>query len=384
MENIVKTFDATSFLILLGIIITSFFAYIWLREQRQKESSSERRQYEESKERERRQYEEREELWRQQRKYDEREELWRQQRKYETEQQELNDLLRNKFNEEVATEIVGMNSGGYIIIDVPETQKSMINDLLKGFEEFAKLKGYEIAFSSDNSIKNRFAFKFTITEVGVTVTTQQVRSDINGYINRVKNNDDFENLPILSTIEEHCLVVTALKNRLSMLRFNNTAQRNVIEMYEKILNTIGNTKLGVFQQPTQTFLIGSNPMNNLKNYSANNSSNFIQGEDNFYKDQSQHHIATNSFNDSKEVSKKIAFLMELLRNENIDEKDKHSLTSNLDKINEELTEQEQPDKQRISKWYNGLIKIVERVVLTHEASQAFAWLSQILQNNGYI
>jgi hypothetical protein len=42
----------------------------------------------------------------------------------------------------------GLGSGGYIVVDMPENEGPLFHDLLKGFEEFAKLKGYNIAFST--------------------------------------------------------------------------------------------------------------------------------------------------------------------------------------------------------------------------------------------
>ena len=58
-----------------------------------------------------------------------------------------------------------INTGGYIILDLPDNMRSMFSDLLKGFEDFAKLKGYNIIFSVDNSIPHKNASKFTLQTV---------------------------------------------------------------------------------------------------------------------------------------------------------------------------------------------------------------------------
>lgn len=70
---------------------------------------------------------------------------------------------------------LGMESGGFIVVDMPENMKSMFQDLLKGFEEFARLKGYSVSFSVDSAIHNKFGFKFTILSDGVTVSTQNCK-----------------------------------------------------------------------------------------------------------------------------------------------------------------------------------------------------------------
>ena len=43
---------------------------------------------------------------------------------------------------EADTIAIASGTSGYIIIDLPEKQKSLFHDLLKGFEDFAKIKGY--------------------------------------------------------------------------------------------------------------------------------------------------------------------------------------------------------------------------------------------------
>ena len=72
----------------------------------------------------------------------------------------------------------GLSAGGYIIFDMPDAKKGIFHDLLKGFEDYAKLRGYEIMFSIDNSFANKIAFKFTLDSSGIVVSTKQVRQDL--------------------------------------------------------------------------------------------------------------------------------------------------------------------------------------------------------------
>ena len=42
--------------------------------------------------------------------------------------------------------------GGFAFIDVPDERKSLFHDIMKGFEEFAKLKGYRVSIAIDHRL----------------------------------------------------------------------------------------------------------------------------------------------------------------------------------------------------------------------------------------
>src|ERR1700733_5578987 len=84
--------------------------------------------------------------------------------------------------EKVAASNSGAGSGGYIVIEMPERERPLFHDLLKGFEDYAKLKGYQIAFSIDASFEGRIAFKFTVMDDGVVVGAERVRKDFKEYV----------------------------------------------------------------------------------------------------------------------------------------------------------------------------------------------------------
>jgi hypothetical protein len=118
----------------------------------------------------------------------------------------------------------GVGSGGFIIMDMPDKDRPLFHDLLKGFEDFAKLKGYLIAFSIDSTFAGRIAFKFTIKDDGLVVGTERVRRDFAEYVNQVRNKDidDLDNLPVVTSLEEHHLLVAVLKNRITFLKHSQT------------------------------------------------------------------------------------------------------------------------------------------------------------------
>ena len=71
-------------------------------------------------------------------------------------------LLQSK--KDLDDQLSAFKPGGYILLELPDNMRGMFTDLLRGFEEYAKLKGYNISFSVDNSLPNKIAFKFTIQE----------------------------------------------------------------------------------------------------------------------------------------------------------------------------------------------------------------------------
>src|SRR4051794_14937103 len=56
-----------------------------------------------------------------------------------------------------AQQSAGAGTGGYIFLDLLDDKRTLFHDLLKGFEEYAQLKGYQVYFSIDNSYSNKIA-----------------------------------------------------------------------------------------------------------------------------------------------------------------------------------------------------------------------------------
>ncbi len=112
----------------------------------------------------------------------------------------------------------GPEGGGYIVVDMPENQKALFHDVLKGFEEYAQLRGYRIQFSIDNTLSNKIAFKFTIAESGITVSTDQVKQDLKDYIHKVQKGSPLDDLPVVIEEPEHQALLLAMKNRISFLQ----------------------------------------------------------------------------------------------------------------------------------------------------------------------
>lgn len=151
------------------------------------------------------------------------------------------------------TDTIGPQNGGYILLDLPEAQKPLFHDLLKGFEEFAAIKGYSIQFSIDGSLRDRIAFKFTLMDSGIGVTNAQVKSDLQEYIRKVQQGESLDDLPVVLPEPEHQALLLSLKNRASFLEHTYAAQKNVIEFYERTMREVVRHKLPVL--PAQNIYV---------------------------------------------------------------------------------------------------------------------------------
>ena len=67
----------------------------------------------------------------------------------------INQLIQNSKKNET-------NSNDHVLLEIPKELRSTFTDFLKGFEDFAKLKGYNVSYSADNSVSNSIAYKITL------------------------------------------------------------------------------------------------------------------------------------------------------------------------------------------------------------------------------
>ena len=308
-----------SFAVFFGISIGLYFLMLWLRDRKEQRKIQERQ-------------------------FDiEREERYR--------QMKLQEEQIKQAMDSAAQQMSGLGSGGFIVLDLPNEQRALFHDLLKGFEEYAMLKGYKISFSIDSSLSNKIAFKFTLADEGVNISVDKVKKDLKEYIDKVQSGEPLGDLPIVLPKEEHNLIVTTMKNRINFLQHSYNLKKNAVEFYENLLQKISYQNMGIF--PTPNIMIQTGGKFDSKNYKAIGSSHLIQGNENEYIDES---ISTNitienSFNKRKEQINILEDLIEKIQNdENINSPEKQKAIVNFEKVKDELTEEEKPDKSRIVKW----------------------------------
>lgn len=190
----------------------------------------------------------------------------------------LQEEQLRQFMEFKEQESSGPGSGGYIVLDLPQDHIPVFNDLLKGFEDFARLKGYGIRFSSDTTFPNKIAFKFTFGDEGVNVSTQKVKMDLQEYIQKVQVGEPLDDLPVVLPESEHHLLLTLMKNRINFLQHNYNLKKNAVEFYEQLINKFVAHPAGIL--PAPTVLVQTGGSMDTRSYKSIGSSHVIQGDDN--------------------------------------------------------------------------------------------------------
>jgi hypothetical protein len=286
--------------------------------------------------------------------------------RYETSRQET---------ERMAAQQSGTGSGGYIVVEMPETERPLFHDLLKGFEDYAKLKGYHIAFSIDSSHDGRIAFKFTVKNDGFIVGPERVRQDFKDYIEQVRNKDidEIDHLPVITSIEEHNLLIALLKNRLSFLQHSYKLSQNAVTYYQSLIANV--RSFPALPAPSVIVQTGGNM--DTRKYEAVNSQRLIQGDSNTYADSSTNIDIGNSFNARQERIAALDDVIEKLKTSEVQDEAVAKAQRELGKVRDELTEYPEPDKSSIKRWLEYAKNMMGTAALGYEAVEAGKKLFEI-------
>jgi hypothetical protein len=278
----------------------------------------------------------------------------------------------------------GMESGGYIIFDMPEAKKSVFHDLLKGFEDYARLKGYKITFSVDNTFPNKTAFKFTLDGEGINVSTGQVRKDLKDYLQKVQSGASLDDLPMVLNPEEHSMVLACLQNRISFLEHNLKLQKTGADFYMSLAQQFSRQGLGISQP--QNFFIGDG--NQTHSLQALNSPQAAVGTGNRLignRIDESIHIA-NSFNERQEQLQALSDLWiklhaerEKLEKEDPNREKISKAITNIYQAETELKEQDQPEPRRVSRWLENVKATLLTLALTQEVHEAAKKVWELFQ-----
>jgi hypothetical protein len=276
------------------------------------------------------------------------------------------ERARDEAADRATAQNSGAGSGGYIVIELPEKDRPMFHDLLKGFEDYAKLKGYHIAFSIDSSHEGRIAFKFTVKNDGFLVGQERVRQDFKEYIEQVrtKDIDELDKMPVITSIEEHNYLIAVLKNRLSFLQLNYKLAKTTATYYEGLI--MGARSFPALPQASVIVQTGGN-MDSRK-YEAVNSQRLIQGDSNIYKDSS-----VNIGQTFKERQERIAALDDVigkLAATGAKDESAQRAQRELSKVRDELVEYPEPDRSSIRKWLEYAKNSMTGAILGYEVLEA--------------
>jgi hypothetical protein len=266
----------------------------------------------------------------------------------------------------------GPAAGGYIVLNLPDEQKALFHDVLKGFEEYAGLKGYSIQFSIDNSAPNQIAFKFTVVGAGIQVSSQQVRSDLDEYMEKVRSGDPLADLPVVIPEAHHRSLLLAMQNRIIFLHHTYTAQANVVQYYERFLRNLRATgSMGVV--PGQNFYIQTGGAMVPTNYSTMNSQNVAQGTNNSASNNTIDHSIKigGSFNEKKTQLDALERAIKTINDtEGLPANEVGRATANFQKIKDELAHEDKPDAPRIQKWLEAAKGALSALSLSKEVVDA--------------
>jgi hypothetical protein len=287
-------------------------------------------------------------------------------RRHEEESRRYQEAERRTAEEEASARKEAVASGGYLVVDLPEHQKPLFHDLLKGFEEYAQIRGYVIKFSVDNSVPHKIAFKFTLTEAGITVSTAQVRRDLAEYIEKVRRDDPLEDLPEVLPHDEHYALVLAMRNRINFLHHTYKAQTEVIRFYNRFLTSLPIQHLG--GSPAHHFYLQGSGAMDQRTYSAINSPQTAQGDHNL--------ITGNTVQIGSTTNERLAQIqlvekfIEALQRQNPDLPEASQAVHVLGKVRDELADEENPDPSRIAKWLGQVKTLLGAVKVGQEVLEA--------------
>src|SRR3569833_501517 len=287
----------------------------------------------------------------------------REQAKAEAEYQAY--VRERKTKEELIQLQAGAGSGGYIVLDLPNAQRIMFHDLLKGFEEYAQLKGYSVAFSKKTTFNDRIAFKFTLTDADVIVTNDRVRKDLREYLDRVTRGDSLDDLPQIISIAEHQLLVATLRNRISFLQHSYNLAQNAAQYYESLIER---TKSHRFL-PAPSVVVQTGGSYSAPTYAALNSPQALVGNEN--RSRATIRIGSSYAERKSQLSGESAVLLRA-RNE-APSLERDEIIRNMTNVKEEL-DTESPDPSRLSRWLEAGKNAIQTGGLGYETVEAFKQL----------
>ena len=251
--------------------------------------------------------------------------------------------------------------GGYVFVDVPDSYKGLFHDTIKGFEEFARLKGYRVGIAIDTTPPGKVGFRFTILDQGATVSTETVRSHIDEYIAKLNESesDVFDDLPIVIDPIEHEKLKTALSMRFTMVRNNAEMHKIAADFYKHlVLEMVQFKNGGVGYLPVSSVIVN----NQLEHggsqmardtYLADNSPGAAVGKGNTASIEGSTIIIGSTLNEKNEQVNGLSELIELVKHSELQNKD--DAARYLVNAKEELIDGDPPDEGVIGQ-YLGKVK----------------------------
>lgn len=270
-------------------------------------------------------------------------------------------IERERVERERIRREAGERTGGYIVVDLEDSNRRLFHDLLKGFEEYALLQGYSVDFSVDSTYENRIAFKFTISDPDTVIQKEKVRKDLQEYLNKISNGETFEDMHLELFTPESDRVLTTLKNRISFLQHSYNLEKNGREFYEKLIKKVAELQP---QHAQQIYIQAGQEVQNAT-YSSVNSPQSIVG----VRNKASGLEIGSSFNTVHGQLLAIDEVLDCLTSETRSD-DVFEIERNLKNVKEELGTSDSPDRTRIDRWLTTAKQLIQTGSLGHTTYEA--------------
>jgi len=279
-----------------------------------------------------------------------------------------NEVVVNNETQSNTTDL-----GGYVTIEIPEDKKPIFHDILKGFEEYALLKGYKVSLSIDTGEPGKISFKIVVIEFGVTSNRKTIKADLDEYIDKIKNGTQLDDLPEVLDPIEHSRIVMALKNRISFLQQNYEVEKNIREFYQGFFERL---PLSGITHASPVFNITNEGRNEMdqRRFISNNSANVMQGDNHSNIIEAGTITIGASYAERTDQLQKLEELITELKRSNAPAESSDTIR-HLENVKEELEKSEKPDNGIIGKWLSkasNVLNLAEKgSVLFEKAKSVF-------------
>jgi len=267
---------------------------------------------------------------------------------------------------------IALDHSGYVVMRMPDADKPVFLEMLRGFEDYARIRGYRLSFAFDASMADRIAFRFSILEGGLLVGSKQVTDDLNEYIRRVQSGAGFDDLEAILKPDQHQGAITILKNRLAFLEASYPQMREIARLYHDVSNRLSQLQA----PPSQQFFIQGGGTMAPTQYTAINSPQAAQGRDiKLIGNTATTDIKIgNTFAEQKEVIDRIDNVISLVARDKVTETDKDrawQVYDLLKKVHGEIADEPKPDGTRIKRYLEKAADLFKSVAFAKEAVDAF-------------
>ncbi len=272
-------------------------------------------------------------------------------------------------------------NGGYVFIDVLDEYKGLFHDAIRGFEEFARLKGYRVSIAVDTTPPGKVGFKFTILNQGVTVSTETVRSDVDAYIAKFRKSesDALDDLPIIIDPVEHERLKAGLTARFTMVKNNAEMYKTLADFYRQFAFDMSRFGAGgVSYLPLGTNVINqieyTGPRTSGDTFSAVESPGAAVGKGNTTAIEGSTITIGSTLTAKNEQVNGLSELLELVRQSGLENKD--DAVRQLTNAKEELADGDPPDAGLIARF---LGKANHLLSLAEEGTELYEKASKVMQ-----